>query len=291
MMPHKIGGFLLLVICHHLFANQEQYSKHVEIPLKTGKTYTGQVAKNHPPLPSGINSFYQDLLSNGEGNKESVNNLFEYFEYRIRSPEHVQASLNKRMNTIKSINQEVQSRHKDESGSENEYYETKFKQDVASTINFINDKCSDESGSFENKMPKVGFRWGCRVFHNYEKVRVTYEYNGQLKESPDIALAKSTGHRSKQEDTHLATVFSLDINDTVHRFELSAVFDGHGGDTVSKHCSENLTTHLQKRLTEFNPDKLTDEGIWNALKVSPVDLSITTDSSTAGSCAQHSLNY
>lgn len=88
-----------------------------------------------------------------------------------------------------------------------------------------------------------------------------------------VGVCHAQGRRPTMEDAHLATSFNLVIKDKSYPIELFGVFDGHGGDKAALFVSKHLEKELQKALLEFNPDSLSDEGIWNALKMTTVRLS------------------
>lgn len=75
------------------------------------------------------------------------------------------------------------------------------------------------------------------------------------------------GRRETMEDEHLTAFFVLTIGDREIPVHLFAVFDGHGGNQTAQFLKEELAGELAKILLEFNPEELTDEGIWNALKL------------------------
>jgi serine/threonine protein phosphatase PrpC len=98
-----------------------------------------------------------------------------------------------------------------------------------------------------------------------QKRGVTFD---QMADRP-VAFAEAQGLRVVMEDTHFAETF----NYLGQQIAVTALFDGHGGRKMADYAKEHLIKHLQKRLNEFNPRALSDEGIWNALKVALVDLS------------------
>ncbi len=88
----------------------------------------------------------------------------------------------------------------------------------------------------------------------------------------DVGIFHTIGRRKEMEDTHLATSFDLKINGKEFPVRLFGIFDGHGGDEASKYLKNHLGEQLEKTLVELNPKGLTDEGIWNALKLTFVRL-------------------
>ena len=90
-----------------------------------------------------------------------------------------------------------------------------------------------------------------------------------------IGVCHAQGRRPSQEDQHLATSFSLRLpKGEIYPVQLFGVFDGHGGSEASLYMEKHLQNELMKTLIHFHPEgKLTDEGIWNALKLAFVNLS------------------
>ena len=90
-----------------------------------------------------------------------------------------------------------------------------------------------------------------------------------------VGICHAKGRRPSQEDQHVAMSFSLHLpGGSVYPIELFGVFDGHGGPEASLYVSKHLPLELEKTLKDFHPKgKLTDEGIWNALKLTFVRLS------------------
>lgn len=86
-------------------------------------------------------------------------------------------------------------------------------------------------------------------------------------------IAHAQGRRPSMEDAHLCTTLEFTIGETTHSATLSAIFDGHGGSEAAHYAAKHLTTHLKRRLEQFNRPNLSDAGIWNALKLALVDTS------------------
>ncbi len=80
------------------------------------------------------------------------------------------------------------------------------------------------------------------------------------------------GRRNFMEDEHLISAFSLHINGQKYPIELFCVFDGHGGTACVNFVKSHFQEQLCKMLQQFNPQGLTDKGIWNALKITFVEL-------------------
>lgn len=80
------------------------------------------------------------------------------------------------------------------------------------------------------------------------------------------------GRRHSMEDDDLLASFKLIVKDSTYPVQLFGVFDGHGGDWAARYVKQNLTQQLQKTLKEFCTYELTNEAIWNALKIAFVNL-------------------
>ena len=87
-----------------------------------------------------------------------------------------------------------------------------------------------------------------------------------------IGYCHFQGRRPEMEDQHLAKASSIKIGGKEYPIQLFGVFDGHGGSDAAEFLSKNLEAALLTQLQKFNPDELTDEGIWKALKVVFVEL-------------------
>lgn len=88
----------------------------------------------------------------------------------------------------------------------------------------------------------------------------------------DVGVCHFIGQRPTMEDEHLTAHFDLKMNRKVYPVELFGIFDGHGGDEAAKFLKERLRDKLEQTLIEMNPETLTDQGIWNALKMAFVQL-------------------
>ncbi len=82
----------------------------------------------------------------------------------------------------------------------------------------------------------------------------------------EVGICHARGLRKEMEDEHLATEFNLIIGDRLYPVQLFGIFDGHGGQIASQFNLIHLEAQLKKALCEFNPNGLTEEGIWHALK-------------------------
>ncbi len=88
----------------------------------------------------------------------------------------------------------------------------------------------------------------------------------------EVGFCDYIGRRPTMEDEHLAVSFDLLINKARYPIRLFGIFDGHGGTEAARFLKERLQAKLEKTLIEMNPNGLTDEGIWNALKLTFVQL-------------------
>ncbi len=105
-----------------------------------------------------------------------------------------------------------------------------------------------------------------------------------------VAIAHFQGHRPTMEDDCLLGFFNLPINGRIIRDgKLFGVFDGHGGDAAARFMRAHLMDELMFQLQAFNPVVLSDEGIWNALKMTFVRLSERFDEDPSGTTATVAL--
>ncbi len=94
-----------------------------------------------------------------------------------------------------------------------------------------------------------------------------------LEGSEVIGVCSTIGRRSAMEDEHLAAVFSFELdNGEEHTVQLFGVFDGHAGNRAALFVKQHIQEQLRFYLQTYNPDGLTDAGIWNALKMTFVAL-------------------
>jgi len=100
-----------------------------------------------------------------------------------------------------------------------------------------------------------------------------------------VGICSAKGHRPTLEDTHLATSFSLNLESTTYPVELFGIFDGHGGPEASSYMKENLQRELNETLIKHCSKGLTDENIWNALKLTFVILNAKFKHPIAGTTA------
>jgi serine/threonine protein phosphatase PrpC len=88
----------------------------------------------------------------------------------------------------------------------------------------------------------------------------------------EVGVCHFIGRRPTMEDEHLATSFNLNVGNKVYPIQLFGIFDGHAGGQASRYVKENLELKLHETLHEFCSTGLTDEAIWNALKMTFVKL-------------------
>lgn len=90
-----------------------------------------------------------------------------------------------------------------------------------------------------------------------------------------VGVCHAQGRRPSQEDRHLATSFSLSLpGGKEYPVQLFGIFDGHGGPEASLYMEQSLQKELIRTLQEFHPNgNLSDQNIWNALKLTFVRLS------------------
>ncbi|MFT4554563.1 MAG: serine/threonine protein phosphatase PrpC [Chlamydiales bacterium] len=102
----------------------------------------------------------------------------------------------------------------------------------------------------------------------YHKTPVTFS-------SPSfgVGMAEAQGRRPTMEDSHISNSFHFKAGVSSRRVRITGIFDGHGGPEVSNFAADNIVKHLVRRLEEQNRDSLSELGIWNALKLTFVDLS------------------
>ncbi|MFK0571539.1 PP2C family serine/threonine-protein phosphatase [Endozoicomonas sp.] len=99
-------------------------------------------------------------------------------------------------------------------------------------------------------------------------------------------IAYAQGARDRMEDAHIASRFTVMINNLPVDIDITGIFDGHGGSGWSQYASQNMVRHLKRRIEEWNPNGLHDDGIWNALKLALVDLDIESPLIPAGQSAE-----
>ncbi len=99
-----------------------------------------------------------------------------------------------------------------------------------------------------------------------------------------VGICQTQGRRFFMEDEHLANSLLL----RGIEIPIFGIFDGHGGKSAATFVMSSLKDALKKNLEKFNPNGFTDEGIWNALKMTFVDLNHDYDGD-AGTTATVSI--
>jgi serine/threonine protein phosphatase PrpC len=123
--------------------------------------------------------------------------------------------------------------------------------------------------------------------HGSDGTSPTFEADKVL--GRDVGVCHFIGRRPTMEDEHLATSFDLNVGGQVYPVSLFGVFDGHGGGEASAYIRDNLQKKLIEMLTRFCPNELTNEGIWNALKLTFVGLNKDLAHPRAGTTATVSM--
>lgn len=90
----------------------------------------------------------------------------------------------------------------------------------------------------------------------------------------DVGVCHFLGGRASMQNTHVAQAFNFQIGKEEYQAKIFGIFEGHGGSEASAFVKEKLKSKLQKLLVELNAEGLTDEGIWNALKMAFVHLNL-----------------
>ncbi|MCX6987634.1 MAG: PP2C family protein-serine/threonine phosphatase [Chlamydiae bacterium] len=120
-----------------------------------------------------------------------------------------------------------------------------------------------------------------------DRTSPTFERHNVL--GRDVGICHFIGKRAEMEDEHLATSFDLKVGGEVYPVSLFGVFDGHGGGQASAYVRDNLQKKLVEMLIRFCPNELTNEGIWNALKLTFVGLNKDLAHPRAGTTATVSM--
>ena len=88
----------------------------------------------------------------------------------------------------------------------------------------------------------------------------------------EVGVAECKGARDSMEDAHIATELTFKIGKQEFKASLFGVFDGHGGSECSAYIAKKIAGKLTARLQKINKEGLTEAGIYNALKMTFVDL-------------------
>jgi serine/threonine protein phosphatase PrpC len=97
-----------------------------------------------------------------------------------------------------------------------------------------------------------------------------WDAHGEVVGGLKIGFSHEQGRRPTMEDTHLTSSFNLRLKGRDYPVQLFGIFDGHGGRLASEFVRDNLRSKLQETLVKYNPDGLSDAGIFNALKMTCV---------------------
>lgn len=101
----------------------------------------------------------------------------------------------------------------------------------------------------------------------YQKAPKDFKAHTENVAGYEVGVCHFIGRRPEMEDEHLATSFELEILGKKYPVQLFGVFDGHGGKGAAIYVKENLKERLQETLTHFCTKGLSDEAIWNGLKI------------------------
>jgi serine/threonine protein phosphatase PrpC len=106
-----------------------------------------------------------------------------------------------------------------------------------------------------------------------EKTKSAILPNLEVFDDNHIVVASSPGLNNYMEDTNTVAEFSINISGVTKRVTMTGIFDGHGGNECSNFVANNIASELKKCLEQFNEKELSDEGIYNAITMTFVDLS------------------
>ncbi len=87
-----------------------------------------------------------------------------------------------------------------------------------------------------------------------------------------VGVCHAQGRRPSMEDEHLAIETRVCIGGRDYPIQLFGIFDGHGGPEASRFIRDHLQEQLSGALLEFNPNGLSDAGVWRSLKMTFVRL-------------------
>ncbi len=88
----------------------------------------------------------------------------------------------------------------------------------------------------------------------------------------EVGIAESQAFRDTMEDARISTICEVTIGNETLSIPLFGVFDGHGGPDTANFVRDNIQQKFREALIEFNPNGLTTDGIWKALKITSVRL-------------------
>jgi protein phosphatase 2C family protein 2/3 len=88
----------------------------------------------------------------------------------------------------------------------------------------------------------------------------------------EVGVCCYIGRRREMEDAYVTAFFDFAVRGKVYPIQLFGILDGHGGTDASFYVMDNLERKLHEMLTTFCANGLTDEAIWNALKMTFVEL-------------------
>lgn len=132
-------------------------------------------------------------------------------------------------------------------------------------------------------------------YDNYRFADYTLPTNGSFRSEwatitgstpfPGVGVSSAQGYRDTMEDEDIAIEGSIHIQGDCVPFKLFGVFDGHGGAGASKFVKEHIEQYLKAKMSHYNENGLTEEGIFRALKECFValdaDLPLEVDGTTA----------
>lgn len=104
-----------------------------------------------------------------------------------------------------------------------------------------------------------------------------------------IGMANCQGRRYEMEDESLAGLYSFKIKDHEYVYTLLGLFDGSNGAHASQFVRTNMASYLTNALEKQNPNDLTDEGIFKALKTAFINLNSNFKDEQSGSTATVAL--
>lgn len=90
--------------------------------------------------------------------------------------------------------------------------------------------------------------------------------------SSNTVVACMQGRRPNMEDTHVVKCFRFYAESKINYAQLYGLFDGHGGQEAAEYTKNNLVKHVRQTLQIFCNQKISDVGIFNALKLAFVNL-------------------